>query len=77
MQLRGEIGKVVVGQQEAVALLLTAILADGHVLIEGVPGVAKTLLARLLSRLIDARFSRIQFTPDSCQVMYSVRQSSI
>lgn len=64
MQLRGEINKVVVGQQEAVALLLTAILADGHVLIEGVPGVAKTLLARLLSRLIDARFSRIQFTPD-------------
>ena len=64
MQLRGEISKVIVGQQEAVALLLTAILADGHVLIEGVPGVAKTLLARLLSRLIDARFSRIQFTPD-------------
>lgn len=64
MQLRGEISKVVVGQQEAVALLLTAILADGHVLIEGVPGVAKTLLARLMSRLIDARFSRIQFTPD-------------
>ena len=45
-------------------MLLTAILADGHVLIEGVPGVAKTLLARLMSRLIDARFSRIQFTPD-------------
>ena len=64
IQLRGEISKVVVGQQEAVALLLTAILADGHVLIEGVPGVAKTLLARLMSRLIDARFSRIQFTPD-------------
>ncbi|AKU69665.1 AAA family ATPase [Prevotella fusca] len=64
MQLRGEISKVIVGQQEAVALLLTAILADGHVLIEGVPGVAKTLLARLLSRMIDARFSRIQFTPD-------------
>lgn len=64
MQLRGEIGKVIVGQQEAVALLLTAILADGHVLIEGVPGVAKTLLARLMSRLVDTRFSRIQFTPD-------------
>ena len=64
MQLRGEISKVIVGQQEAVALLLTAILADGHALIEGVPGVAKTLLARLLSRMIDARFSRIQFTPD-------------
>lgn len=47
-----------------IAYLLTAILADGHVLIEGVPGVAKTLLARLVSKLIDARFSRIQFTPD-------------
>ena len=63
-QLKKTIGNVIVGQQEAVDLLLTAILADGHVLIEGVPGVAKTLLARLVSRLIDARFSRIQFTPD-------------
>ena len=63
-QLKKVIGNVIVGQQEAVDLLLTAILADGHVLIEGVPGVAKTLLARLVSRLIDARFSRIQFTPD-------------
>ncbi|MBF1407081.1 MAG: MoxR family ATPase [Prevotella histicola] len=63
-QIKREISRVVVGQHEAVDLLLTAILADGHVLIEGVPGVAKTLLARLMSRLIDARFSRIQFTPD-------------
>ena len=63
-QLKKAIGNVIVGQQEAVDLLLTATLADGHVLIEGVPGVAKTLLARLVSRLIDARFSRIQFTPD-------------
>ena len=63
-QLKKAIGNVIVGQQEDVDLLLTAILADGHVLIEGVPGVAKTLLARLVSRLIDARFSRIQFTPD-------------
>lgn len=63
-QLKKAIGNVIVGQQEAVDLLLTAILTDGHVLIEGVPGVAKTLLARLVSRLIDARFSRIQFTPD-------------
>ena len=62
--IKREISRVVVGQHEAVDLLLTAILADGHVLIEGVPGVAKTLLARLMSRLIDARFSRIQFTPD-------------
>ncbi|WP_274290084.1 AAA family ATPase [Prevotella corporis] len=57
-------GNVIVGQQQAVDLILTAILADGHVLIEGVPGVAKTLLARLVSKLIDTRFSRIQFTPD-------------
>ena len=63
-QVKQEIAKVIVGQHDAVDLLLTCILADGHVLIEGVPGVAKTLLARLLSRLIDCRFSRVQFTPD-------------
>jgi MoxR-like ATPase len=62
--LKGEIAKTVIGQEKAVDLLLTAILADGHVLIEGVPGVAKTMLAKVLSRLIDAKFSRIQFTPD-------------
>ena len=64
LQLRQEISMVIIGQTQAVDLLLTAILANGHVLIEGMPGVAKTLLARLISRLIDARFSRIQFTPD-------------
>ena len=62
--LRDAIGRIVVGQQQTVDMVITAILADGHVLIEGVPGVAKTLLARLVARLIDARFSRIQFTPD-------------
>ena len=62
--LRQSIAQVVVGQKDTVDLLLTAILANGHVLIEGVPGVAKTLLARLIARLIDARFSRVQFTPD-------------
>lgn len=63
-QLRQSIATVIVGQQANVDLLLTAILADGHVLLEGVPGVAKTLLARTISRLIGARFQRIQFTPD-------------
>jgi MoxR-like ATPase len=64
VRVREEIGKVIVGQQEMISLLLAAILADGHVLIEGVPGVAKTLTAKLLARCIDVRFSRIQFTPD-------------
>ena len=62
--LKAEIGKVIVGQDQMVELLLAAILADGHVLIEGVPGVAKTLTAKLLSRSISTGFSRIQFTPD-------------
>ena len=63
-ELRQQIAKVIVGQDENIDLLLTAVLANGHVLLEGVPGVAKTLLARLLSKLIDAKFSRVQFTPD-------------
>lgn len=62
--LKESIAKVVVGQEQTVDLLLTAILANGHVLIEGVPGVAKTLLARLVAKLVDADFSRVQFTPD-------------
>ena len=63
-QVRQQISRVIVGQSDAVDLVLTAVLADGHVLIEGVPGVAKTLLAKLVARLVDARYSRIQFTPD-------------
>lgn len=63
-KIRAEIGKVIVGQDAMIDLLITAILADGHVLIEGVPGVAKTLTAKLLSKVISADFSRIQFTPD-------------
>ena len=63
-ELKDQIASVIVGQEQMVDLVLTAILANGHVLIEGVPGVAKTLLARLVARLIDADFSRIQFTPD-------------
>jgi MoxR-like ATPase len=63
-RVKEEIGKVIVGQTQMVDLLLAAILADGHVLIEGVPGVAKTLTAKLLAKSIDVQFSRIQFTPD-------------
>lgn len=62
--LKQQIASVIVGQERAVDLILAAVLANGHVLIEGVPGVAKTLLARLTARLIDADFSRVQFTPD-------------
>jgi MoxR-like ATPase len=62
--IQTEIRKVLVGQGELVRLLITAVLADGHVLIEGVPGVAKTLSARLLARTLSVDFSRIQFTPD-------------
>ena len=63
-QMRQEIGKVLVGQEKMLNLLMAALLAEGHVLIEGVPGVAKTLTAKLMSRLMDVDFARIQFTPD-------------
>lgn len=63
-RIRTEIGKVIVGQDRVLDLLLTALLANGHVLIEGVPGVAKTMIAKLLSKTISTGFSRIQFTPD-------------
>ncbi|MEZ5667590.1 MAG: MoxR family ATPase [Alphaproteobacteria bacterium] len=62
--LRTEIGKVIVGQEQAVDLLLVALLVDGHVLLEGVPGTAKTLLARTFAACLTLDFGRIQFTPD-------------
>jgi MoxR-like ATPase len=64
LSISNEIKKIIVGQDEMVKLIITALLADGHVLIEGVPGVAKTLTAKLVARSVDAGFSRIQFTPD-------------
>ena len=63
-RIRAEVGKLIVGQRELIDLLIVALLADGHVLVEGVPGIAKTLTARLLARTVDATYSRIQFTPD-------------
>lgn len=63
-QIKSEIGKVIVGQNDIIDKLLIAIFARGHVLLIGVPGLAKTLLIRTLSRALDLNFSRIQFTPD-------------
>ena len=63
-KVKSEIAKVIVGQESMVEHLLAALLSNGHVLIEGVPGVAKTITAKLLAKTIDVGFSRIQFTPD-------------
>ncbi len=63
-RIREEIGKVIVGHEELVDLVLVAVFAGGHVLLEGVPGVGKTLLVKTVARVLNLRFSRIQFTPD-------------
>ncbi|HUH45514.1 MAG TPA: MoxR family ATPase [Arenibacter sp.] len=63
-QIKSELGKVIIGQEEMIRLLIVSILSNGHSLIEGVPGVAKTVTAKLLAKTMDIAFSRIQFTPD-------------
>ena len=63
-RIEAEIGKVIVGQKEVVRHVLVSILAGGHVLLEGVPGLGKTMLIRTLGEALDLKFSRIQFTPD-------------
>ncbi|TAI48269.1 AAA family ATPase [Flagellimonas allohymeniacidonis] len=63
-QVKSEIGKVIIGQERMIELLIISILANGHSLIEGVPGVAKTVTAKLLAKTMSVDFSRIQFTPD-------------
>jgi MoxR-like ATPase len=63
-RVRSEIGKIIVGQQDVVDGVLICLLAGGHVLLEGVPGLGKTTLLRTLSRVLDLKYSRIQFTPD-------------
>ncbi len=62
--LRNELSKVIIGQQNIVQMMIVALLSDGHVLLEGVPGVAKTLMANAFAKAIDTDFGRIQFTPD-------------
>ena len=64
IEIRNEIARVIVGQYNMVDLLMIGLLSDGHILIEGVPGVAKTLTAKLMAKIVDVDFSRIQFTPD-------------
>ncbi|TCD12803.1 MoxR family ATPase [Pedobacter frigidisoli] len=63
-QIRNVLGNIIIGQKQVIEFLIVGLLADGHILIEGVPGVAKTLSAKLLAKSIDAQFSRVQFTPD-------------
>ncbi len=63
-QVKNTLAQIIVGQHDSIDLLLAGILADGHILIEGVPGVAKTLTAKLMAKCINAQYSRIQFTPD-------------
>jgi len=63
-QIRATLGSIIIGQKGLIDFLITGLLANGHILIEGVPGVAKTLSAKLVAKSIDAVFSRIQFTPD-------------
>lgn len=63
-RIKSEIGQVVIGQHLTIEYILTALLADGHILLEGVPGVAKTLMAKVVAKTIDVEFGRIQFTPD-------------
>lgn len=62
--IRTEIGRVIVGQGDIIEQMLTCIIAGGHALLEGVPGLGKTLTVRTLSRALDLKFARIQFTPD-------------
>lgn len=64
IDLKLQLGRVIIGQEKFVELLITALLANGHVLIEGVPGVAKTMTAKLFAKTLKTNFSRIQFTPD-------------
>jgi len=82
LRVRNEVAKVVVGQDAALTGLVVALLVRGHVLLEGVPGVAKTLLVKALAAALDLDFKRVQFTPDlmpsdvTGQVIYEQRDAS-
>lgn len=63
-RVKSQLSKIIIGQEEFIELLIVSLLANGHVLIEGVPGVAKTITAKLFARTLETAFSRVQFTPD-------------
>ncbi|HND83982.1 MAG TPA: AAA family ATPase, partial [Chitinophagales bacterium] len=63
-KIKNEVGKIIIGQNSTIELLLAALYVNGHILLEGVPGIAKTLTAKMLAKTIAVDFSRIQFTPD-------------
>ena len=63
-QLTTEVGKVIIGQHDTIMFMLLGILCDGHILLEGVPGVAKTTMIKALTKALGLTFKRIQFTPD-------------
>ena len=70
MRIKREIGKAVVGQENTIDLLLAGIFTGGHILLEGVPGIAKTLTAKLVAKSLSVNFSRIQFTPELLTFVY-------
>ena len=63
-QINAQLSKIIIGQENFIELLIVSLLANGHVLIEGVPGIAKTITAKLFAKTLKTDFSRIQFTPD-------------
>ena len=63
-KIKREVGKVIVGQEEMIETIIVALLSDGHILLEGYPGLGKTITIKTVARVLDAKFQRVQFTPD-------------
>src|SRR3990167_5255075 len=63
-KIKKEVGKIIVGQEEMIESIIIALLSDGHILLEGYPGLGKTITVKTVARVLDAKFQRVQFTPD-------------